>query len=82
MDFPTSFKYSLFRLYRKSVIKKHKLNYLFWECTLRCNLNCLHCGSDCLKLSDTPDMPTKDFIKVLDDIKEKNPVIDYINQKN
>ena len=74
MDFSTSFKHSLFRLYRKSVIKKHELNYLFWECTLRCNLNCLHCGSDCLKLSNTPDMPAEDFIKVLDDVKAKNPV--------
>ncbi len=74
MSFSNAFKYSIFRIYKKSVIKKHELNYLFWECTLRCNLNCLHCGSDCLKLSDTPDMPAKDFIKVLDDIKEKNPV--------
>ena len=27
----------------------HPINRLFWECTLRCNLNCRHCGSDCLK---------------------------------
>ena len=74
MSFSTAFKYSIFRIYKKAVIKKHELNYLFWECTLRCNLNCLHCGSDCLKLSDTPDMPAQDFIKVLDDIKAKNPV--------
>ncbi len=25
----------------------HPLRYLFWESTLRCTLNCLHCGSDC-----------------------------------
>jgi radical SAM protein with 4Fe4S-binding SPASM domain len=25
------------------------LRYLFWEATLRCNLNCLHCGSDCVR---------------------------------
>lgn len=74
MDFATSIKHSLFRIYRKSVIKNHRLNYLFWECTLRCNLNCLHCGSDCLKLSQVPDMPAQDFIKVLDDVKQKNPV--------
>ncbi|MCR4941151.1 MAG: radical SAM protein [Treponemataceae bacterium] len=72
MDFSTSFKYLLFRLYRKYSIKKHELNYLFWECTLRCNLNCLHCGSDCLKQSEIEDMPAEDFIKVLDDIKENN----------
>jgi len=25
------------------------LQYLFWESTLRCNLSCLHCGSDCVR---------------------------------
>lgn len=25
----------------------HPLQYLFWEATLRCNLECRHCGSDC-----------------------------------
>jgi radical SAM protein with 4Fe4S-binding SPASM domain len=25
------------------------LRYLFWEATLRCNLSCLHCGSDCVR---------------------------------
>ena len=24
----------------------HPLRYLFWEATLRCNMQCLHCGSD------------------------------------
>ena len=59
----------LFRQYRKYVTKKHELTYLFWECTLKCNLNCLHCGSDCLKTSGVPDMPLEDFIHVLDNIK-------------
>ena len=59
----------LFRKRRDRIYKEHILDYLFWECTLRCNLNCLHCGSDCLKISETPDMPVKDFIEVLDDIR-------------
>lgn len=42
----------------------HELKYLFWECTLRCNLNCLHCGSDCHKESKVKDMPIEDFLKV------------------
>lgn len=64
-----SLRQFIFRQYRKSVTKKHILDYLFWECTLRCNLNCRHCGSDCLKTSGTPDMPVEDFAKVLDNIK-------------
>lgn len=62
------FKHFVFRQYRRREIKKHELDYLFWECTLRCNLNCLHCGSDCLKNSQIPDMPKEDFFSVLDDI--------------
>jgi len=66
-------KQAIFRLYRNKEIKKHELRYLFWECTLRCNLSCLHCGSDCLKTSGISDMPVKDFVRVLDDIKANNP---------
>lgn len=72
MDFPVWFKRAIFHSYRKAVIKKHELNYLFWECTLRCNLNCLHCGSDCTKSSEVKDMSISDFTSVLDDIKNRN----------
>ena len=27
--------------------RQHPLHFLFWESTLRCNLACRHCGSDC-----------------------------------
>lgn len=29
------------------IVEEHPLRQLFWECTLRCNLHCRHCGSDC-----------------------------------
>ena len=60
--------FELFRKYRKNAKILHQLNYIFWECTLRCNLNCLHCGSDCKKESSVKDMPVEDFIKAIDDI--------------
>ena len=69
---PNKLKQAIFRLYRNHEIKTHELRYLFWECTLRCNLHCLHCGSDCLATSGVPDMPVSDFAKVLDDIKAHN----------
>ncbi|CAH2600991.1 Radical SAM protein [Rhodovastum atsumiense] len=34
---------------------EHPLTYLFWESTLRCNLFCRHCGSDCLRDDSTAD---------------------------
>ena len=51
--------------------KEHVLQQLFWECTLRCNLNCLHCGSDCRTISEKHDMPLDDFLGVLDDVRTK-----------
>lgn len=48
---------------------EHHLHQLFWECTLRCNINCRHCGSDCRVVSQQKDMPLEDFAKVLDDIR-------------
>jgi radical SAM enzyme (rSAM/lipoprotein system) len=62
---------SLFRRFRKSEIKLHPLRYLFWECTSRCNLGCLHCGSDCLADSTHKDMPLADFLAALDTIESK-----------
>ncbi len=48
------------------VISDHPLRQLFWECTLRCNLSCRHCGSDCRVQSSVRDMPVEDFCRVLD----------------
>ena len=58
----------LFRKIRKNNTRLHELNTLFWECTLRCNLSCLHCGSDCKAVAGTPDMPAKDFFQVIQQI--------------
>ena len=49
--------------------KTHPLRQLFWECTLRCNMNCRHCGSDCKADSLLPDMPFEDFRKVLEAVR-------------
>ena len=48
--------------------REHPLRQLFWECTLRCNMSCRHCGSDCMKVSSVPDMPLDDFVTVLDNV--------------
>ncbi|MBU1238587.1 radical SAM protein [Myxococcota bacterium] len=36
-------------LYQKLETDLHELRYFFWETTRLCNLNCIHCGSDCSK---------------------------------
>lgn len=52
----------------------YPLRQLFWECTLKCNMRCLHCGSDCYKTTDIKDMPLEHFLPVLDEIKQNQPV--------
>jgi radical SAM enzyme (rSAM/lipoprotein system) len=58
------------RQLKKIEHREHQLSYLFWECTWRCNLSCLHCGSDCHAASTHKDMPAEDFLNVLDRINE------------
>lgn len=60
-------------LYRERV-REHRLDTLFWECTLRCNLSCRHCGSDCRTDPGVADMPLEDFLRVLDE--EVTPHVD------
>jgi len=60
---------NLYSKYKKNESKLHSLNYIFWECTLRCNLSCQHCGSDCLKDAAVKDMPMNDFLGALDQLK-------------
>ena len=55
------------RLRRKNLKQLHPLRQLFWESTLRCNVHCLHCGSDCL-VDAIPDMPREDFMHILDSL--------------
>ena len=51
-----------------------RLDTLGWECTLRCNRNCRHCGSDCRADARAADMPLADFLRVLDE--EITPHVD------
>ena len=46
----------------------HPLRTLFWECTLRCNMSCRHCGSDCKVQPSVKDMPAEDFLRVIDSL--------------
>lgn len=58
----------IFNSVRTRLLEDHPLRQLFWECTLRCNLSCRHCGSDCKKVSAVKDMPKEDFARVLDSV--------------
>lgn len=68
MDWRKKMTLMLYQQHKITQTKLHELTYLFWECTLRCNFGCLHCGSDCSKEAEVPDMPMEDLLKVLDKI--------------
>lgn len=68
-SFPKGMQLLQASLINEKRMKKHVLHQLFWECTLRCNLHCLHCGSDCRAIAETEDMPLEDFLAVLDDVR-------------
>lgn len=67
-DFATR---KLMPTYQTAVSKLHNLRYLFLELTHRCNLECLHCGSDCTRSTSVPDLPREAVLKVLREVKEK-----------
>jgi MoaA/NifB/PqqE/SkfB family radical SAM enzyme len=56
------------RSLRHNNAQLHPLRTLFWECTLRCNMSCRHCGSDCKVQPAVQDMPAEDFLRVIDSI--------------
>lgn len=63
-------KTKLLNLYKKLETKEHPLLYLFLEITQICNLDCLHCGSDCQKNMAKDELTTKSWKKIISYIKE------------
>ena len=61
----------LWRQHELGTLAEHPLQQLFWECTLRCDLRCRHCGSDCKTTSAQADMPLADFLGVLDSVARR-----------
>ena len=53
--------------YRQELRHKPKLRRLFLELTLRCNENCLHCGSRCGDVK-SEEMPVETYYEFLDKI--------------
>ena len=68
------FGLKLFNGLYNNAVQRHELRTLFWECTLRCNLSCRHCGSDCRVDVEEQDMPLADFLRLLDE--EVTPNVD------
>lgn len=53
---------------RLPLMRRPDLTYLFWESTLRCNLTCAHCGSNCDPGPRHNELSTDEVLGVLDTI--------------
>ncbi len=52
---------TLMKNYKEQELKKHTLIDLFWECTLTCNANCKHCGSNAEKRRYEGELTTEEI---------------------
>lgn len=77
MDFRLKLALELERIRRRNLKQLHPLQQLFWESTLRCNVSCRHCGSDCRQEPAQKDMPNEDFLRVIDE-----EILPHVNPHN
>lgn len=63
-------KQKLYKIYTDSEVRTHQLCYLFFEITRRCNLSCIHCGSDCSSSPSMAELTTDSWLKIIDYLSE------------
>ena len=54
--------------YRDTVLASPPLKNLFLELTLRCNENCIHCGSRCTGTARAEELTTEEYFRLLDQV--------------
>ncbi len=62
----TTFRRLVHPAYKALETKARVLRYLFVEITQRCNLACLHCGSDCGKDEQREELTTEEWLRFFD----------------
>lgn len=68
-------KKKLYNYYRRLETKDHELKYLFLEITRKCNLSCIHCGSDCSRDNSMKELTLDSWITIINYFhKLYNPV--------
>jgi len=58
-------------VYRTLETSAHPLRYLFVEITQRCNLRCLHCGSDCGSDPLRDELSTEEWLSFFDSLPSR-----------
>jgi radical SAM enzyme (rSAM/lipoprotein system) len=58
-------------IYRRLETAGHPLRYLFVEVTQRCNLECLHCGSDCTRETRYDELTTDEWLRFFAYVRQR-----------
>lgn len=58
-----------YQQYKALETRDHRLRYLFFEITRRCNLNCRHCGSDCSRELSMQELSLETWESLMDYVK-------------
>jgi len=66
VSFISGIRQKAYSLYSEAEVKESDLRYLFFELTRRCNLNCIHCGSDCTSSTNMDELTTDSWLKIID----------------
>lgn len=48
----------------------YKPETVVWEITFRCNVNCIHCGSDCTSVEKAHQLTTGECFEIIEDLAE------------
>ncbi len=68
---PASIRRAALAAFQRETRRLHDLRYLFLEITRDCNLRCAHCGSDCRRESDGPQLEPPELLPVLRAIRDR-----------
>lgn len=60
---------------RTATHSKARPRLVFWELTTGCNLRCIHCRASATELMSPEDLPTRECLRIVDQIAEYAPLI-------
>jgi radical SAM protein with 4Fe4S-binding SPASM domain len=69
--------FAAWRFARKILDWQHRLNSLYWEATLRCNLQCRHCIYECSSRSKYPEISAGEVISFFRNVADNFNPNDY-----
>ncbi|HOC29473.1 MAG TPA: radical SAM protein [Treponemataceae bacterium] len=73
-----SLRRGAYTLYTAIERREHKLLYLFFELTRRCNMSCRHCGSDCGAEPAMREMDTPTWMRIVSYVRENFSPLPFI----